>query len=112
MIPPPTTIIIKIPDAALVYFPSPSTARLKILPHIIDVHNPQTTSKSALKGTTVNENEDPVNTGIDVVTVFGVSMAAIINIIASPDTVESITLLDTLPPTSPPMKRPTSIRNQ
>ena len=41
MIPPPQTMTIKIPDAAAVYFPNPSTARLKMPPHITEVHNPQ-----------------------------------------------------------------------
>ena len=102
----------KIPDAAFVYLPKPSTARLKILPHIMEVHNPQSTSNNALKGTTVIAKEDPVNTGMRVVTVFGDRMAPKIRIMPSRETVESIVLLETLPPTMLPMKRPTSIRNQ
>ena len=63
--PPPTTIIMKIPDAAAVYLPNPSVARLKIEDHITDVHKPQRTSRSAATGTVVIWNDSPVNTGID-----------------------------------------------
>src|SRR5690606_7729746 len=102
----------KIPDAAVVSLPKPSTAGLKILHHIIDVHNPHSTNNNALNGTTVIANEDRVNTGISVVTVLGDMMAPTIRIIPRRDTVVSIVLLDTLPPTILPMKRPISIRNQ
>lgn len=74
-IPPPTTIIIKIPEACAVYFPKPSVARLKIQGHIIEVHNPTKTNNIALSGICVISNELPVKSGIDVITVLGTIMA-------------------------------------
>ena len=78
----------------------------------MEVQNPQSTSNNALNGTTVIAKEDPVNTGISVVTVLGDKMAPKIRIMPIRETVVSIDLLDTLPPTMLPMKRPMSIRNQ
>ncbi len=46
----PTTSIMKMPDACSVYLPRPSTARLKMPPHISEVHNPQSIRKIALNG--------------------------------------------------------------
>ena len=55
--PPPTTIIIKMPDAWAVYLPSPSVAKLKIEAHMTDVNKPQSTSSRAVSGTVVEVNE-------------------------------------------------------
>ena len=49
--PPPQTITMNIPEAFSVYFPRPSTAKLKIPPHITEVHNPTNTNNAALIGT-------------------------------------------------------------
>ena len=49
-IPPPTTMVINNPDAASVYFPKPSTERLKIPPHITDMNSPTATRKKHLMG--------------------------------------------------------------
>ena len=41
----------KIPEADSVYLPRPSTARLKMTPHITEVQRPQRTRKRQLSGT-------------------------------------------------------------
>ena len=76
--PPPTTIIIKIPDAWAVYLPRPSVARLKMEAHITEVNRPQSTSNRAVRGTVV-EVIVPSRmeiSGMLTVTLFGVKMAA------------------------------------
>ena len=99
----------KIPDAAFVYLPRPSTAKLNILPHIMEVQSPQSTNNNALTGTFVIAKEEPVNTGIKVVTVFGDNMAITINKMASDDRGQHYRL-EIFPPTKLPIKRPMSIR--
>ena len=59
-IPPPTTIVIKIPDAEAVKRPNPSTARLNIPPHITEVHNPIKTRYIALIGTLASKKLTPL----------------------------------------------------
>ena len=110
--PPPTTIIMKIPDAAAVYLPNPSVARLKIEDHITDVHKPQRTSRSAATGTVVIWNDSPVNTGISIVVDLPKTIAATTRIIPTHDVVTIIVLLDTRFAMKPAVKRPTSIKNQ
>ena len=97
-IPPPTTIIIKIPEACAVYLPKPSTARLKIPPHIMDVHKPQSTKNRALTGTEAISN--PFSTlypGIETVISFGVKIAINIKQIAVAETTINCVRVATLP---------------
>ena len=51
MMPPPQTIVMKMPEAAAVYTPSPDVARLKMAPHMTDVASPQSIRKSRLMRT-------------------------------------------------------------
>ena len=63
--PPPHTIIMKMPDAAAVCLPKPSTARLKIAPHITDVQSPQSIKSSIFTGTSAMPKDiSYLNTGI------------------------------------------------
>ena len=110
--PPPTTIIIKMPDAAAEYFPRPSVARLKMQLHMIDVHKPQSTNNRAAIGTITILNDVPVNTGIETVVDLPRIMAKMMSIIPATVVIIIIERLETLPPMKLPMKRPTSIRNQ
>ena len=50
MMPPPQTRVMKIPEAAAVYLPSPSVERLKIEPHMMEVQRPQRVRNSRLRG--------------------------------------------------------------
>ena len=112
-IPPPHTIIMKMPEAAAVYLPRPSTARLKMPPHITEVHRPQSTKNMMLIGTSTTPNEmSLLNTGIETVVLIGARMAISTNASPNDATVASIFLLDTLAATEAPARRPTSIRNQ
>lgn len=110
--PPPTTIIMNIPEPRAVYFPSPSTERLKMHDHITDVHSPQATRSSAATGRWYIATLEPVNTGISTWQLFPRIIAPSINAIASTDVAVSIALLDTLSAMSPAENLPTSIRNQ
>ena len=56
-IPPPQTITMKRPEAIEVYLPSPSTARLKIAPHITEVQSPQRMKNITPIGISARENE-------------------------------------------------------
>ena len=77
-----------------------------------DVHNPQSTSSRALTGTVTIVNEEPVNTGIDVVEVLDENIATNMSTIATSDTVIIMARLDTLSAMKPATKRPTSISSQ
>lgn len=57
IIPPPHIITIKNPEAFAVYLPNPWVARLKIPPHITEVHKPQRTQSIVNKGTSVYPKE-------------------------------------------------------
>ena len=109
-IPPPTTIIIKIPEACAVYLPKPSTARLKIPPHIMDVHKPQSTKNRALTGTEAISN--PFSTlypGIETVISFGVKIAINIKQIAVAETTINCVRVATLPLMTLLAERPTNM---
>ena len=47
------------PSEVAVYFPNPSTARLKIPPHMIEVQRPTNTKYIALIGTSAKPNDKP-----------------------------------------------------
>src|SRR5690554_4825115 len=116
-IPPPQTIVMKIPAAAGVYLPNPSTARLNILPHIIEVQRPTNTKNSALIGTSAKPNErapsaDLCNTGSSTRLVVDEKIAARTSTNPTIERELSIVLLDTLLPSDAPTKRPINIRNQ
>src|SRR5690554_756104 len=107
----------KIPEAAGVYLPKPSTARLNILPHIIEVQRPTRTKNSALIGTSAKPNEsapaaDLCNTGNSTKLVVGENIAAKTNTNPTNESVESMVLLETLLPNDAPTSLPISIRNQ
>ena len=72
------------PEAAAVYFPNPSTARLNMPPHIMEVHNPHKTTKTILIGTSV------FKTGKVMVEVIGEKIANKINIKPKSETVIKI----------------------
>ena len=103
----------KIPEAASVYLPRPSTAKLKIPPHIIEVQRPQSAINMMLIGTCATPNEiSLLNTGILTIVVIGQIKARIMNRIPTPDATVSIALLVNLPPKEAPTRRPINIRNQ
>ena len=102
----------KIPEPIEVYLPRPSTARLKIVPHITEVQRPQRVKKITPTGTSTIPNPVPVNTGIAPITSVGAKMPTSTKISASEATNESCTLLEILPPSRPPSRRPHIIRNQ
>ena len=110
--PPPTTIIMNIPEACAVYLPRPSVARLNIDAHITEVQSPQSTRNKALSGTTVISNELPVKSGMEAVIVFGDIMARTTRTMPAPDVHSISTFDDTLSAIKPEMNRPTSISNQ
>ena len=110
--PPPTTIIINIPEAGSVYFPRPSVARLKIHGHITLVHSPQSTSNNAETGTTTILKAEPVNTGIETAALLPNTIAVVMSIIARMVVHDINVLLEILLAMKPAMKRPMSIKNQ
>ena len=91
--PPPTTIIMNIPEPRAVYFPSPSTERLKMHDHITDVHSPQATRSSAATGRWYIATLEPVNTGISTWQLFPRIIAPSINAIASTDVAVAMAVL-------------------
>ena len=100
------------PDAAAVYLPSPSTARLKIAPHMTEVQRPQRMSRRILTGTaSMPKDMSDLNTGILTID-CGRSMALMTSSAAMVVVAMSIVLLDIYPPIEAPMNRPTSMRNQ
>ena len=98
-----------------VYLPNPSTARLKIPPHITEVQRPTSTSNIALIGTFTNPNKPSalfLNTGIFTIVSVEDKMAPNTNAMPIAETVVSIAFADTLAPTAAPTRRPMSIKNQ
>ena len=111
--PPPQTMTMKSPEARDVYLPSPSTARLKIAPHITDVHRPQRMKNITPIGIASSEKLSwDVIAGNLTVVESPRMMPRRTNMMATEPTTESIALLDTFPPIAPPIKRPQSMRNQ
>ena len=110
--PPPTTIIMKMPEAAAVYLPRPSVARLKMQLHITDVHKPHNTSNNALRGTSCISKAEPVNNGMVVVWSLPTNMAPRMSNMPSEVTTTIMVRDDTLLAIAPPTMRPTSISNQ
>ena len=110
--PPPTTIIIKIPEAAAEYLTSHSVAKLKMLDHITEVHRPQSTSKRAATGTVTSWNDEPVNTGIDIVVLLPRTIANSMRKMPRLAVAIIMALLEILSAINPAEKRPTSMRNQ
>ena len=94
--PPPTTIVINIPDAAAVYLPKPSTARLNIPPHMTDVQRPQRTINRHFTGTSnIAKPSAALYPGIDIWRFAGRNMAISNNIMAVAATVIICALVDT-----------------
>ena len=111
-IPPPQTSAMKIPEAFSVYLPSPSTARLKMPPHMTEVQRPISTSSAALTGTfTSPKPAEPLKTGRLTAT-SGANIAPSVSNRPTEETTVSILLADTLLPMAAPSRRPISIRNQ
>ena len=79
----------KIPEAIAVYLPSPSTARLKIPPHMIDVQSPQSAKNMIPTGTVSIPKPmlaPPLNTGIATVVALGANIPISKKIKASEET--------------------------
>ena len=104
MMPPPTTIIMKMPEACSLYLPRPSTARLKMAPHMMEVQIPQTARKMHFIGTA-----EPL---MVMLTLSGRKMAMSSRRMASEDTKIICVRVLTLPLMKLLRKRPTIIRNQ
>ena len=103
----------KIPEAWAVYLPRPSTARLKIPPHITEVQRPQSTRNIALAGTSAIEKPSAaLYAGIEIRMLAGRRIAMAIRTMAVIDTTMSCTRLDTLPEMTLDTRRPTSMRSQ
>ena len=112
IMPPPTTIIMNIPDASAVYLPNPSTERLNMHDHITEVHNPQSIRSKAAIGRLSTANALPVNTGIAKVILLPDIIAVNVNNEAMDAVAVSILRLEILSAIIPPKNLPTSIRNQ
>ena len=102
--PPPHTSAMKMPEAAAVYLPRPSTARLKMAPHMIEVQKPQRIIRPRASGIL----EALMVTATD----SGTKIAAIRSTMATEAITPSIILLLTLEPTDAPTRRPISIQSQ
>ena len=97
----------------VVYLPMPSTAKLKMPPHMMDVHNPQSTKSTTETGTTCKPKlMSALNTGMLTAMSAGKKIPITTNKIASVLTVVNCDLAENLPPKSPPSKRPINIKNQ
>ena len=93
----------KIPDPIGTYLPRPADAKLKMLPHMTDVHRPQSEAKPIESG-----NVQPKT-----VTIFtGMYIAATNNAIATREQQVTIAFELTLPPIAPATTRPTIMQNQ
>ena len=95
-----------------VYLPSPSTARLKMPPHITDVQRPHSVRNMTPMGTSIMAKPVPVNTGMRPIVSIGAKMPSSTKTSATTETAVSCALLETLPPMTPPIRRPHIIRNQ
>ena len=102
----------KIPEACSVYLPRPSTARLKILPHINDVQRPHNTRNSASSGTSRMMNSPLMKPGMVTRTVDGIRIAASTSTMAISDTAVSCLRVDTFELMAELTRRPTSISSQ
>src|SRR5574344_1210522 len=103
----------KIPDAVAVYLPSPSTARLKIPPHITEVQRPHNTRNITPMGTSAKPNEiSDWNTGIDTFVSRGPKIPSNTKIRPTVDATANIALLETFAARLAPATRPINIRNQ
>ena len=111
-IPPPTTIIMNAPEARAVAEPSPSTARLKIVPHMTEVQSPQRTRRRAESGTWTIPKPEPVNTGIEVLTPAGTNIATSMRAAATAAAQLNWVRLEITPLMKLDTKRPMSMRNQ
>ena len=113
-IPPPQTIVINAPDAIDVYLPNPSTAILKIPPHITDVHNPTRINAKIPTGTgaVIKVRVAQSTPGILTITSEGKNIPSNTNTRQMADTVAICVRLDTLLANIPPSKRPTNMSNQ
>ncbi len=103
----------KIPDAISVYFPKPSTARLKIPPHITEVHSPHRIKNIILIGTETKPKEmSDLNTGMLTFIPSGTKIASVTKIKPNEEATINITFEEILPPIEAPTNRPISIKNQ
>src|SRR5690554_1515099 len=113
--PPPQTKVLNIPVAAGVNLPNPSTARLNMLPHMIDVQKPTSTMNMALMGICTNPNDRPpsdVNAGNVTSMLVGEKIAARINNNPTNEVVESMALLEILLPREAPINLPANMKSQ
>ena len=72
------------PEALLVALPRPSTARLKMAPHMTEVQRPQRTSSRADSGTFTIWKAEPVKAGMLTLVEAGAKMAQITSTRATP----------------------------
>ena len=105
--PPPTTMVMKMPEAASVYLPRPSTERLKMPPHMMEVHRPQRAMSTLLVGTGCSLMNERV-----IVLLSGMKMLMMSSRMATADTSDNWVRVDTLPEMKLEQKRPIIIRNQ
>ena len=103
----------KIPEAAAVYLPKPSVAKLKIPPHITEVQSPQRVKSITVTGTSARLKDIfLLNTGMFTNKSVGRNIAMSTKSNPKEATKESIALLENLAPKVPPINRPMNIKNQ
>ena len=102
--PPPTTIIMKMPEAISLYLPRPSVQRLKIAPHMIEVQIPQAAMKTHLRGTA-----EPL---MVMLRLSGMKIAMRSRRMATEETAIICVRVETLPLMALLAKRPTIISSQ
>ena len=113
MIPPPTTKVMKMPEAASVYLPRPSTERLKMPPHMMEVHKPHAAMNIHLIG--IGFSTDCftpliVSSALTLkVELSGIKIPINKRIIARLDTKVNCVLVEILPESALELARPTNI---
>ena len=107
-------MVIKRPEAAAVYLPKPSTARLKMPPHITDVQRPQSTINRHFTGTpdVMMKPSETLYAGMLIVRSPGKKMVISSSAIAVVVTKSICERVDTFPLMIELEKRPTSISIQ
>ncbi|EJX02534.1 hypothetical protein EVA_09363 [gut metagenome] len=110
----PNTIVIKIPLAIAVYLPRPSTAMLKIAPHITEVQRPTRRKAKIPTGTSCHTIVRlPQSTpGKLTFTSTGANIPNTTRAMVNVETVVIMARLLTLLPMLAPTKRPINIMNQ
>ena len=107
-------MVINSPDAVAVYLPKPSVARLKITPHITDVHKPQRMMNNTLAGTSASMKQLWERSGTVrlILLASGMKIATKRNRSATHEVTVSCVRDETFPLMNALTKRPTSIKSQ